>query len=83
MAHYSDYTQNDYRTELDCYQIMFGNPCSVIAEPVCFGNQLVSVISVSAGLPNPWIYLTELFWELYSGMSVEKLPNRLLFELIW
>ena len=28
---------------------------------ICF----VSLISVRRGLPNPWVYLTEMFWELY------------------
>ena len=45
-------------------------------------NWLVSEInlsrvrSVSSGLPNPWVYLTEFFWEFYSVISVEEFPNR-------
>ena len=29
---------NDYRTELYCFWIIFGNSCSVITEPNCFWN---------------------------------------------
>ena len=47
------YTQNDYRTELHYFRIIFGNSCSVITEPNCFWNYLVLVRSVSRGLPNP------------------------------
>ena len=46
-------TQRDYRTELYYFQIIFGNSCSVITEPNCFWNHLISVRSVSRGLPNP------------------------------
>ena len=31
---------------------------------------------MSSGLPNPWVYLTETFWELYSVILGEELPNR-------
>ena len=47
------YTQNDYRTELYYFRIIFGNSCSVITEPNCFWNCLVSVRSVSRGFPDP------------------------------
>ena len=47
------YTQSDYRTELYYFRILFGNSCSVIIEPNCFWIYLVSVRSVSRGLPNP------------------------------
>ena len=50
---YYHHTQNDYRTELYYLQIILGNFCSVITEPNCFWNYLVSVRSVSRGLPNP------------------------------
>ena len=32
------YTENDYRTELYYFRIIFGNFCSVITEPNCFWN---------------------------------------------
>ena len=32
------YTQNEYRTELYSFRIIFGNSCSVITEPICFWN---------------------------------------------
>ena len=35
------------------FEFIFGNSCSVITEPNCFWNYLVSVRSVSRGLPNP------------------------------
>ena len=47
------YTQNDYRTEIYYFRIIFGNSCSVITEPNCFWNYLVSVRKGSRGLPNP------------------------------
>ena len=47
------YTQNDYRTELYYFQIIFCNSCSVITEPNCLWNYMVSVRSVSRGLSNP------------------------------
>ena len=31
---------------------------------------------MSCGLLNPWIHLTETFWELYLVISAEELPNR-------
>ena len=46
------YAQKDHRTELYYFRIIFGNSCSVITEPNCFWNYLVSVISVSRGLLN-------------------------------
>ena len=47
------YAQNDYRTELYYSRIILGNSCSVITEPNCFWNYMVSVGSVSRGPPNP------------------------------
>ena len=47
------YTQNDNRTDVYYFRITFGNSCSVITEPNCFWNYLVSVRSVSRGLLNP------------------------------
>ena len=47
------YRQHDYRTELYYFRVLFGNSCSVIAERICFWNSLVSVSSVSRGLPSP------------------------------
>ena len=58
--HYT-YTQMDYRTELYYFQCIFGNYCSVITEPICFWNSFVSEISLSTGLLNPSICLTEAF----------------------
>ena len=55
------YTPNGFRTELYSFGLVFGNSCSVITEPICFWNDLVSVVSASSGLPNPWIYFTETF----------------------
>ena len=55
------YTQNDYRTELYYFRIIFGNSCSVITEPNRFWNCLVSVTSVSRAISVIW---------------VEELPNR-------
>ena len=34
------YTQNDYRTELYYFRIIFGNSHSVITEPICFWNKI-------------------------------------------
>ena len=45
----TDYTQNDYWTELYYFIIIFGNSCSVITELTCFWNCLVSIRSVSKG----------------------------------
>ena len=47
------YTQHDYRTKLYYFRIIFGNFCSGIPDLKCFWNCLVSVGSVSRGLPNP------------------------------
>ena len=38
---------------------------------------------VSSGLPNPWVYLTELFWLVYLVASVEELQTEFVLELIW
>ena len=35
---------------------------------------------MSCGLPNPWVHFTEMFWELYSVISVEEFPNLFLNE---
>ena len=43
---------------------------------IWFWNYSLSVISLSTGLPNPWVYLTEWFWELCSVMLMEEFPNR-------
>ena len=43
------YTQKDYRTELYYFRIIFGNSCSVITEPKCFWNCLVSLRIVNRG----------------------------------
>ena len=68
------YTQNDYRTELYYFRIIFGNSASVITEPNCFWNYLVSVISVSRGLPNPYrIVLGIMFGNLGGGITEPKL----------
>ena len=61
------YTQKDYRTELNYFRIIFGNSCSVITEPNCFWNELVSVIIANTGLPNPRVYLTEMLWGILFG----------------
>ena len=48
----------------------------MITDQNCFWKKIVSVIIVSSGLPNPWGYLTELFWELGWVISVEEIPNQ-------
>ena len=40
-----------------------------------FWNSLVLVIIDNDGLPNPWVYLSELFCEFCSVISVEEFPN--------
>ena len=55
------------------FRIIFGNSRSTITEPNSLWNYMVSLRSVSRGLPNP---LPNCFWELCSVICVEELPNR-------
>ena len=53
----------------------------MIAKP----NRIVSGIAVfgheCCGLPNLWVYRTEMFWEFYLVMSAEELPNQNCFGI--
>ena len=71
-------TQNDYRTELYYFRIIFGNSCSVITEPNCFWNLLglgtKCVQRITEPLPN-------CFGDFGSVIRVEELPNRNCFGI--
>ena len=68
------YTQNDYRTELYYFRIIFGSSRSAITEPKCFWNYSVSVRRVSRGLPNPLPNcLGFIFGNLGGGITEQKL----------
>ena len=42
----------------------------------CFWTSLLSEIALSNGLPNSWVYLTEVIWKLCSVISVEEVRDR-------
>ena len=51
------------------FWVNFSSSRSVVTEQTCFWIKILSEITLSSGLPNPWVYLTELFWGLCSVMS--------------
>ena len=67
-------TQKSYRTELSYFRIIFGISCSVITEQACFWNYLLGLSKKCEQRITE--SLTELFWEFYSVIWVEDLPNR-------
>ena len=69
------------KPNLTLFELFKVNPV-LITKPNCFCSYVLSVRSVNTGLPNLWVYLTEVLGEFYSVISVEELPSRNCLELI-
>ena len=65
-------TYNEYRTEFYYFWVIFGSSWSMITEPICLWNKLVSVNDVSTRLPNP---LPNCFGNYIRQILVEELPK--------
>ena len=71
-------------TEPKCitFELFFGNSLfcdyrtELLLEVISLGNHCESWITETF-----WVHLTEMFWELYSVILVEELPNRNYFRI--
>ena len=70
---------NDFRTELYYFCI---SVISVLRLPngIVFGESVSAITGISR-LPNPSVYLTKMFWELFSVISACELLSRHVFGI--